>query len=161
MFLPIQSRSCVDSFISINPDVIQDMESLNPSSPRAPIIKEHNFSDDSDNDPDDGIGCGFDVVSDDDDGGSDSFEHEDVPVSAKSSDIPNGGIKCVPRVSNKQVALVIHLPSDHLRKIQVNAMSNWTLADVFRKISSKLSINKANRSEYSHVFFAWDAGRPS
>jgi hypothetical protein len=86
-----------------------------------------------------------------------------APLAA--SIVPNFGIapgvlgqrSILPKITT--INLIIHMPYDHMAKIEVVASSDWTLASVFAKIMSKLAVNKVHRSHYSYVFLPWEAGR--
>lgn len=54
---------------------------------------------------------------------------------------------------NKQnfLSLIIHLPSNHMRKINVTASVDWTLSDVFSKTINRLANEKNNQLESDYV----------
>jgi hypothetical protein len=58
-------------------------------------------------------------------------------------------------------SLIVHLPSDHLRKMEVAASSQWTLAEVFSRMVStgKLSHSPSNQHSSSYIFLYWPAGK--
>lgn len=57
------------------------------------------------------------------------------------------------------VPLLVHFPSDHLRKIEVTVSSTWTLSDVFKRIASKMSGGGSALEQCDYVFFYWDDGK--
>jgi hypothetical protein len=59
---------------------------------------------------------------------------------------------------NNTITIIVHMPFDHMSKLEVAASPDWTLATVFAKIMHKLAANKSHRSHYSYVFLPWEAG---
>ena len=106
---------------------------------------------------------GFEQVSDD--------EIEGHPRRNKSTSSLSGQAVSARQLAGKRrsgsgssaapsiVPLVIHLPYDHLRDVTIAASSDWTLAEVFSRVSAKLSCNAAHQQATRYVFFSWEDGK--
>jgi hypothetical protein len=61
--------------------------------------------------------------------------------------------------SDKIVNLIVHLPFDHLRQVEVVASSDWTLQDVFARVKQRLATSLTHQTAGSYVFFSWENGK--
>jgi hypothetical protein len=55
--------------------------------------------------------------------------------------------------------LLIHLPSDHLRLIEITASMDWSLRDLFQRIMGLIAVNSINQQDSNYVFIYWDDGK--
>lgn len=136
-------------------------------------------ADEDESDTDDSIGRGFEVesLSGDDspkkerasENSPDDFFDSSTPSSKVKSGLPLPLTRASARSSllapvmpaqrKRIVNLIVHLPSDHLRKVEVAAHPSWTLADVFARIASKVASDPDNSRQDLYQFYEWEEGK--
>ncbi|CAK9250500.1 unnamed protein product, partial [Sphagnum jensenii] len=57
------------------------------------------------------------------------------------------------------IDLYIHLPQDHFQVVEMKVSSDWTLAEVFNQIQSKISMSKRHRNSANYIFLTWESGQ--
>jgi hypothetical protein len=60
---------------------------------------------------------------------------------------------------NKTYNVVIHLPTNHLRKIEIVAHGEWTLAKIFHDIKHSIASASAHRQARNYTFCTWENGK--
>jgi hypothetical protein len=140
LYFPLDSRSPAESLMPTtnmaqNPS-IQSMRSSNK------VSTEQNNTVHDEND--DEIGLGFD---------------EESLSSHSSRDSDDVNFKNAKLSRTNIMSLIIHLPMDHLRKIEVFVSIEWTLQDVLMQLSKHFPNVPIQQLQTSYVFFPWEAGR--
>jgi hypothetical protein len=59
------------------------------------------------------------------------------------------------------IKIVVYLPSDHFRKMQVIASTSWTLFDLFQRLRAEFSIAASHCFINEFIFFPYKAGKMS
>jgi len=135
LYFPLDSRSPAESLMPTttmaqNPSI----QSLKSSTNKVSTQQSEN---------EDLIGLGFDEES------LSSHSSHDSDDDDKNKGSTRGNI----------MSLIVHLPMDHMRKIEVFVSIEWTLQDVLMQINKHFPNVPVQQLQSSYVFFPWEAGK--
>ena len=139
-YLPLDSSSPAESLMPIT------TMAQNPSIQTLKSSSNKISNDNTNGDNDDIIGLGFD-------------EESLSSRSSYDSDDSNNDISRKGSSRGNIMSTIIHLPMDHLRKIEVFVSAEWTLQDVLMQISKYFPNVPIHQLQSSYVFFPWEAGK--